>query len=239
MISIRQALAMELRLNSGRFGASAALCVLCLVVALLLVDSLMAVLPLWAALAWYRYGRADTAERDELRASLGLSRADRVRGRVALIAVETALLILTSSLWLLLAPALSLETTIGAGPTVTFSGPPGLPAVVLVLAGALQSAFVLLITAIVVGEECTIRRPGTGMAVVSVLVYLVAGLLSTLLWIPVGMLEVSAATAVPWLFGSAAVLAGCAVLALVLRRRVRAWIGRLDAGTADCARMGA
>ena len=40
------------------------------------------------------------------------------------------------------------------------------------------------------------------------------------------MLEVSAATAVPWLFGSAIVLAGCAVLALVLRRRVRAWIGR-------------
>ena len=109
----------------------------------------------------------------------------------------------------------------------------------LILAGALQSAFVLLITAIVVGEECTIRRPGIGMAVVSVLVYLVAGLLSTLLWIPVGMLEVSAATAVPWLFGSAAVLTGCAVLALVLRRRVRAWIGRLDAGTADCARMGA
>ena len=157
MISIRQALAMELRLNSGRFGASAVLCVLCLVVALLVVDSLMAVLPLWAALAWYRYGRADTAERDELRASLGLSRADRVRGRVALIAVETALLILTSSLWLLLAPALSLETTIGAGPTVTFARP-GSPR--WCWSSRRAAVRQLLITAIVVGE-CTIRRPGS------------------------------------------------------------------------------
>ena len=98
MIPIRQAMLMELRLNNGRFGTAIVLCVLCLVLAATVTDALVAVLPIWAALAWYRYGRADTASRAELRASLGLSRADRVRWRVALIGLETLLLLLTSAL---------------------------------------------------------------------------------------------------------------------------------------------
>ena len=78
MIPIRQAMLMELRLNNGRFGTAIVLCVLCLVLAATVTDALVAVLPIWAALAWYRYGRADTASRAELRASLGLSRAVRL-----------------------------------------------------------------------------------------------------------------------------------------------------------------
>ena len=54
MITIRQAMLMELRLNNGRFGTAIVLCVLCLVLAATVTDALVAVLPIWAALAWYR-----------------------------------------------------------------------------------------------------------------------------------------------------------------------------------------
>lgn len=232
MMSIRQALAMDLRLNSGRFATTLLLCLLSLVVAVLGSDALMAVLPIWAALAWYRYGRGDTIEREELRAGLGLARADRVRGRVALIAVESALLILTTSLWLLLAPTLDLGVSIRPGPTFTVSGPPGLSEVVLVLVGAVQSVLVLLLTAIVVGGECVTRRPGAAAAVVTCLVYLGAGLLSAGLALPLGMTGLSGDPLLPYLLIGAASAVVSGVLVLVLRRRVRTWIGLLDSGAA-------
>lgn len=229
MMTLRRALVMELRLNSGRFTASVLLCVLCLILAFTLTDGLMVVLPLWAALAWYRYGRADTVEREELRASLGLSRADRVRGRVALISVETTLLILTAAIWLLLAPVLSIDPSIGPGPSFTVQGPPGLPEAVLVVAGSLQSGVVLLLTAIGVGRECVTRRPGLAMAVLSVVVYFAAGLLSSIVvGLPLAVLDLSGALIMPYLLVIALLLVLGAVLALVLRRKVRTWIGQLD-----------
>lgn len=240
MISIRRALVMEARLNSGRFGLTMALCVLSVVVAVVITDGLMTVLPFWAALAWYRYGRADTIERAELRASLGLSRADRVRGRVALIGVETMVLLLTSALWLLIAPALDLGTTVRPGATFTLSGPPGLSEILLVLVGTGQAAFVLLLTAIVVGGGCTTHRPARSMAVLSIIVYLGAGLLSAMLvGLPLSMLELSGSPAVPSLVMGAGVIVVGAVLLLVLRRRVRAWSDVLDSGAATRMRAAA
>ena len=76
MTPIRQAMSMELRLSSGRFSLAVALCALTLVLAATITDALVAALPIWGALAWYRYGRPETVERAELRATLGLSRAD-------------------------------------------------------------------------------------------------------------------------------------------------------------------
>lgn len=236
MISLRQALVMELRLNRGRFGASVLLCALCLILAFTFTDALMVVLPLWAALAWYRYGRADTIEREELRASLGLSRADRVRGRTALISVETMLLILTTAVWLLLAQALTIVTSIGPGPTFTISGPPGLREIVLVVAGSLQSAVVLLLTAIGVGRESVTRRPGLAMAMLSLAVYFGAGLLSSIVvGIPMAALAQTGAVLMPYLVTIVILLVIGSVLGLLLRGRVRAWIRRLDSGPARSA----
>lgn len=233
MIPIRQAMLMELRLNSGRFGTAVALCVLCLVLAATITDALVAVLPIWAALAWYRYGRADTAARAELRASLGLSRADRVRGRVALIGLETLLLLLTAGL----APFVSTETgraiSVEPGPTFAVQGPPGLPQAVLVLVGLAMSALVLVITAIVVGGDCLTHRPARSMAVLSIVVYLGAGMLwSAAIGVPLVALSLGEAPLGWYLLvgvGAAVVLAAAL---LVLRRRVRRWIRALDSGAA-------
>lgn len=233
MIPIRQAFLMEFRLNSGRFGFSMALCVVSVAAAATVTDGLMTVLPFWAALAWFRYGRADTIERAELRAGLGLSRGDRVRGRVALIGVESIILLLTSEIWLLTAPVLDFGTTVRPGATFGISGPPDLSELVIVLVGTVQAAFVLLITAIVVGGDCVTHRPARSMAVLSILVYLGAGLLSTVVvGLPLGMLELSGGPEMPYLVAGAGTVVVIAVLVLVLRRRIRAWIGLLDSGAA-------
>ena len=226
MISIRQAFLQELRLNSGRFGFSMALCVLSVGAAVTITDGLMTLLPLWAALAWFRYGRADTIDRAELRASLGLSRADRVRGRAAVIGVESIILLLISEIWLLTAPVLDFGTTVRPGATFGISGPPDLSELVLVLVGTLQAVFVLLLTAIVVGGDCVTHRPARSMAVLSIVVYLV------LIGLPLTMLDHVGNPELPYLVAGAGTVVVIAVLALVLRSRIRAWIGLLDSGAA-------
>jgi hypothetical protein len=240
MIPIPQAMTMELRLNGGRFGLSMALCALSVVLAATVTDALASVLPLWAALAWYRYGRADTAERAELRALLGLSRADRVRGRVALIGLETLILLLATVLAPLAATATGLGVSVTPGPTFTLSGPPGLPGVLLALTGTLQAALVLTLTAIAAGGDCVVRRPARSMAVLSIVVYLGAGLLSSMLiGVPLVAAELSSSAATTQLLVSAGVAGLLAVTLLVLRRRVRAWIDRLDSGAPARALVGA
>ena len=233
MIPIRQAMLMELRLNNGRFGTAIVLCVLCLVLAATVTDALVAVLPIWAALAWYRYGRADTASRAELRASLGLSRADRVRGRVALIGLETLLLLLTSALAPFAVTATGRATSVEPGPTFTVQGPPGLPQAALVLVGLAMSALVLVITAIVVGGDCLTHRPARSMAVLSIVVYLGAGMIcSAAIRMPLVALGLGDVSLGWYLLAGAGAVVLLAAALLVLRRRVRRWIRDLDSGAA-------
>ncbi|OFT58871.1 hypothetical protein HMPREF3159_07455 [Brachybacterium sp. HMSC06H03] len=240
MIPIRQAMLMELRLNTGRFGAAVALCVLCLVLAATVTDALVAVLPIWAVLAWYRYGRADTASRAELRASLGLSRADRVRGRVALIGFETLLLLLTAALAPFAATATGRAISVEPGPTFTLQGPPDLPQAVLVGVGLAMSALVLVITAIVVGGDCLTHRPARSMAVLSFVVYLGAGMLcSAVIGVPLVAFERAEMSLGAYLLVGVGVLVLLAAALLVLRRRVRRWIRVLDSGAAARAHAAA
>jgi hypothetical protein len=233
MIPLRKAMLMELRLNSSRFGTAVALCVLCLVLSATITDALVAALPIWAALAWYRYGRADTASRAELRASLGLSRADRVRGRVALIGLETLLLLLTAALAPFATTATGRVVSVEPGPTFTVQGPPGLPQAVLVGVGLAMSALVLVITAIVVGGDCLTHRPAWSMGVLSFVVYLGAGMLcSAAIGVPTVALELGEVSLGGYLLVGVGVLVLLAAALLVLRRRVRRWIRALDSGAA-------
>ena len=231
MITTWQAFIADLRLNSGRFGASILLCVLSLAAAAVLTDALTAVLPIWAALAWYRYGRADTLEREELRAGLGLSRADRVRGRSALIVVETIALIVTAGAATLLSTAVGREPVSGAGPTFTVSGAPSLSPLLVVPVGTLYSGTVMLLVAIFVGGECVTRRPGRGMLLTSLAVYFCAGLLGAVVIGPLMTFEVLGSGGGPSLIAAAAILVlAIVLLSLLLGRRVRAWIAQLDSG---------
>ncbi|MGP9538682.1 hypothetical protein ACT3SP_11765 [Brachybacterium sp. AOP43-C2-M15] len=236
MTSAYRTLATEIRLHPGTAATSLGLCAVTLLVTVLLSDAMVSVLPLWASLAWYRYGRQDTPAREELRASLGLSRADRVRGRVVLIAAETALLLVTAAACMLIAHALD-RATVGASPTVTVAGPPGAPVALLVLVGSLYSAAALLVVASVVGGECVTRVPGGGLILISLGVHLGAGLLgAAVVGVPLATLQIGSAT------GTVVATAGVLLLAmlllsLLLRRRLRGWIRQLDAGAATRRRV--
>lgn len=233
MIPIQQAMAMELRLNSGRFGLAVALCALTLVLAATITDALVALLPIWGALAWYRYGRPDTVERAELRAALGLSRADGVRGRVALIGLETLMLLFTAVLASLVSTMTGLGTSVSPGPTFTVSGPPGLPGALIHLTGTLHAALVLALTGVAVGGDCLTHRPARSMALLSLVVYLGAGMLSSVLvGFPLAAVELSNGAVTTYLLVCAGVAVLLAAALLVLRRRIRAWIRRLDSGAA-------
>ena len=219
----------ELRLNSVRALTTAMLCATALIWAALSTDQFNGLLTLWAALAWYRFGRADTIEREELRASLGLSRADRVRGRVVLVLAEQAVVVTTVTVGAVLSVALGRDSTGGAAPFV-YSGDPTGPQLWIVLAGALFSSISLLVTGLVVGGDCTTRRPGRSLAVLSLLSYFLVGLLLT---IPLLLMSLTLSID-PWdgSFGTPVIarLLAAAVLALLLllRARARRWIRELD-----------
>lgn len=223
------ALRTELRLNAGRAAITLLACAVALVWAAISTDQFSGVLTLWAALAWYRYGRADTIEREELRASLGLSRADRVRARVVLVLAEQAAVVTTVAACAVLSVRLGRASTGGAAP-FSFSGDPSGPQLWIVLAGALFSAISLLGAGVVVGGDCTTRRPARSMAVLSLLTYFLVGLLLT---IPL-LLVTIVMNIDPWggTLGTqvTAGLLAVAVLALMLalRTRVRRWIRALD-----------
>ena len=232
MIPIRQAMLMELRLNNGRFGTAIVLCVLCLVLAATVTDALVAVLPIWAALAWYRYGRADTASRAELRASLGLSRADRVRGRVALIGLETLLLLLTSALAPFADTATGRATSVEPGPTFTVQGPPGLPQAALVLVGLAMSALVLVITAILALVGKTMLQRGQTPQPKENVMKDVEAIKQGVIRMPLVALGLGDVSLGWYLLAGAGAVVLLAAALLVLRRRVRRWIRDLDSGAA-------
>lgn len=223
------ALRTELRLNAGRLATTLAACAAVLLGAALFTDQLSGVLTLWAVLAWYRYGRADTIEREELRASLGLSRADRVRGRVLLVLAEQAVVVLTVAASAVLSVQLGRSTVGGAAP-FSFSGDPSGSQLWIVLAGMLFSALVLLVTGIIVGGDCTTRRPGRSLAVLSVLTYFLVGILLALplmlVTIVMNVDPFDGTLGTPVTAG----LFALAVLALLLglRARARRWIRELD-----------
>src|SRR5699024_1978830 len=168
-----------LRLNSVRALTTVLLCAAALIWAAISTDQFNGLLTLWAALAWYRYGRADGIEREELRASLGLSRADRIRGRVVLVLAEQAAVVATVAAGAVFSVALGRDSAGGAAP-FTLSGDPMGPQLGIVLAGALFSMICLLVTGLVVGGDCTTRRPGRSLAVLSILTYFLVGLLLTI-----------------------------------------------------------
>lgn len=236
MIPLHRTLEIELRMQTAQIGISAVLGALSVVLAATITDGLLGLLPIWAALAWYRHGRADTADRRQLRAALGLSRADAVRGRVALIAVESAGLILCLMLGTVLARLLAHRSTVLPGPTVSWAPPPGMPLGVELLTAAAHVILVLLLTAVVMGGEGVTRRPGRGVLLTGLVVYLGAGLL-----VAVPLVLVMAAVQLDGLGTGAQLLlaagiAACdALLALVLRRRVRVWIRQLDSAGAPAA----
>ena len=69
------------------------------------------------------------------------------------------------------------------------------------------------------------------MALLSLVVYLGAGLLSSvLIGLPLAAVELSNGAVMTYLIVCAGVAVLLAVALLVLRRRVRAWIRRLDSG---------
>ncbi|MCK2124974.1 hypothetical protein, partial [Pseudomonas sp. PNPG3] len=86
-------------------------------------------------------------------------------------------LALTGAIAPLLCSALGHEAVTSAGPTFAVSGRPGLSLLVTVGIGLAYQVAVLLITAIGVGGSAILHRPAHGHAVISVLVYLGAGLL--------------------------------------------------------------
>lgn len=219
----------ELRLNAGRVVTTLIACAAVLLWAAISTDQFAGVLTLWAVLAWYRYGRADTIEREELRASLGLSRADRVRGRVVVVLAEQAAVVLTVAGGALLSVQLGRETVGGAAP-FSFTGDPSGPQLGIVLAGTLFSAMALLGTGIVVGGDCTAHRPSRSIAVLSILTYFLVGILLTipLLLVTIVMnvdpVDGALGTLVTVALLSAAILA----VLLGLRARARSWIRELD-----------
>ena len=219
----------ELRLNSVRALTTVLLCAAALIWAAISTDQFNGLLTLWAALAWYRYGRADGIEREELRASLGLSRADRIRGRVVLVLAEQAAVVATVAAGAVFSVALGRDSAGGAAP-FTLSGDPMGPQLGIVLAGALFSMICLLVTGLVVGGDCTTRRPGRSLAVLSILTYFLVGLLLTIPLLLVSLIL----SRDPWdgAFGTpvvAGLLVGTVVALLVaLRARVRRWIPALD-----------
>lgn len=223
------ALRTELRLNAGRVATTLILCAAALAWAAIATDQYAGLLTLWAALAWYRYGRADTIEREELRASLGLSRAGRVRGRVMLVLAEQAAVVLTVAAGAVLSVGLGRESVGGAAP-FSFSGDPSGSQLWIVLAGALFSAMALLGTGIVVGGDCTAHRPSRSIAVLSILTYFLVGILLTipLLLVTIVMnvdpVDGALGTLVTVALLSAAILA----VLLGLRARARSWIRELD-----------
>lgn len=239
MTPLHRIFEIELRLQTAQIGTSAVLGVLAVVLAATVTDGLLAVLPIWAALAWYRHGRTDTVERRQLRAALGLSRADAVRGRVTLIAVESAGLLLCLLLGTVLARLLAHRSSVLPGPTVSWSPPPGVPLGVELVTAATHVALVLLLTAVVIGGEGVTRRPGRGMLLTGLVVYLGIGLLvAAPLGLVLAAVELDDGGAWAHLLVAAGI-AVCAVFAaLALRRRMREWIRRLDSAGAATAPSG-
>lgn len=216
----------ELRLQLEAFAGSMILAALALVVAIVSTPFLTGLAPLWAALAWQRYGRADVPEAVAFKAALGISPAERVRGRVALVGLETLVLILVATA----------GTVIGmvrgdGGSMAPLSDALGGPwgAVLTAFCVVLGSITVLSLVGVSVGRECTTRRPGWGMFAISLVVFFGASLLSALVvLLPAEILQ--AVMPRPW--GTVCVVAYLLVAAtfalLFLRARVRSWIRGLD-----------
>lgn len=229
--ALRRALMVDLRLNGDRFAGTLVSCGLCLILAAVLSDAFADLLLLWAVLAWYRYGRADTVERDELRAGLGMSRADRTRGRVALIALETLVILLTTGVATLIAGALGDGSDL-TGSAASVAIPPWFAVVLEATIATLSSAAMLLLTGIWVGGDCLTRRPGRSMAVLSVLVYLLAVLLGAFVFsLPLMVLSrIDAPVILSSLMAPLGLLVVVVLLALLLRARMHAWTRQLDSG---------
>lgn len=226
--ALRRALAVDLRLNADRFGGTLVTCGLFLLLSVVLTGGFADLLPLWAALAWYRYGRADTVERDELRASLGMSRADRLRGRVALIALESLVILLAAGAASLLAKALGSDD----GSVASAAIPAGASLVLESVISTLTSAVILLLVGIWVGGDCLTHRPGRSMAVLSVLVFGLTAVLGALvLSLPLMVLTTFGIDAgVPSILAPLGLLVVVVLLALLLRARMHAWLRQLDSG---------
>ncbi|MFC0675943.1 hypothetical protein [Brachybacterium hainanense] len=240
-----RALRVELRLHRETVAGTVVFSVIALLAAGLLTDILIWVAPLWAALLWYRLGREDEEQSADLRAGLGLSRADALRGRAALAVLLTLGLTVVTAIGTGIADAVGMDgatSLVALGSTI--EGPVA-PALLSLPIQALTIGLQLTITGLVVGKECTTRRPGTAMWLLSLISYGGAVLLTSLLAAAGGVLALQLTNLVDLpveqqiqLFGLAQIVLLATLLAValhLLRRRVRAWAGALDAG-AEIAR---
>ncbi|EWS82055.1 hypothetical protein BF93_13475 [Brachybacterium phenoliresistens] len=235
-----RALRLELRLHRETVAGTVAFSVIALLAAGLLTDILIWVAPLWAALLWYRLGREDVEQAADLRAGLGLSRADALRGRAALVVLLSLVLTVVTAVGTGIADAVGMD---GATSLVVLGGTaegPVAPVPLVLPIEALTIGLQLTVTGLIVGKECTTRRPSAWMWPLSLISYGGAVLLTSLLAMAGGflVLQLMHLTELPFeqgirLFGLAQIvlLAILLVLALqLLRRRVRVWAGALDAG---------
>lgn len=222
----RRALAADLRLNAETFAGTVILSVIALVLAVTVTDVMAGIAPVWGVLAWYRYGRQDTASRTELWASLGMSRADRVHGRVALVALESALMVFVS------AAGTALTVLAGHTPAMADGVTTGWDLAGTTVSGIATASATMVLAAIVLGPECTTRRPGVSMFILSILTYIgaaiVLSLIAMVIVLPLSLVVSSAPqTAATWVIALIAFVIAL-IGALVLRRGVRRWIRDLD-----------
>lgn len=216
----------DLRLQREAFAGSMILTAGALVLAVLSSELLTAYAPLWAALAWQRYGRGDTTAAVTLVASLGISRADRVRGRVLLVGLESAVLVVVTTIGTVIGTFRGDRVSM-APLTDELGGAPG--AVATVVAIAVLPVIALALVAMSVGRECTTRRPGWGMFGITLVVYF-AALLVAGLGVAAPAAVVQATVPQPWGTVCAVAIYGvtAALALLLLRSRVRSWIRALN-----------
>lgn len=220
----------DLRLNRDQIAGTVLLAAGALVVLALGSDLLTSLAPLWAALAWYSLGRADTLEVRALRAGLGISRGDALRARVLVVGGVSALMVLLATIG---AAVTAVRDPSSVQPALAIPGGDAGGAAWTCVIDALFCCLVLVFTALSVGRECVTRRPGWGMFGITLLSLVGSAFAAALTtWAPLVLVELAAdapRSAVLTEVGAVVVL----ILELcgavwLLRRRIRGWIRSLD-----------
>lgn len=221
----------DLSLNADLFSGTMILAVLALLLAVVWTSVLTSLAPLWAALAWQRYGRARSTEGDLLTAGLGVSRAEAIRGRSLLVGFESAVLLVVFVLGDAVSEVLGGDHD---GPAIPAMGTDHLGAVGSVLTTGLAAALTVTLVGLIVGRECTTRRPGWGMFVLSIAVFFGASLLvAGVVLVPIALVQHRIDAG--WATWVSLVLLAAVVAAVValLRQRIEVWIRALDSRRAD------
>ncbi|WP_246956537.1 hypothetical protein [Brachybacterium sp. Marseille-Q7125] len=163
-------------------------------------SSPVALLVIWAALGWYRHGRIGPPlvefPPEEISAQL--------RERLRLIGLEHAAVLGTLVLTGVITMLRGIEMTHPAG-LLGLSADPGEPPWRVLLLSVLFTGANLVLTALTVGGDCTVRRPAGSMALLSILATALWGIaLAAVLLLPVLLIDEPVAGTVPILLAAAA-----------------------------------